>query len=93
MLADRDSATEQRVRAILAQVKNREVDAELDTPLYAEGIELDSLETAEFSALLEAELGADPWAGDVMPESIGDILAFFSMQAAPPEPTRDAGRE
>jgi hypothetical protein len=86
-----EGSTEQRVRAILAQVKNREVDAELDTPLYAEGIELDSLETAEFSALLEVEFGSDPWAGDVMPETIGEILAFYGAQLVA-DSTHDVGQ-
>jgi len=73
---------EQRIREILAEVTKREIVAGLDTPLYAEGIEIDSLETAEFSAALEAEFGSDPFLADEMPQTIGEILAFYSGQMA-----------
>jgi hypothetical protein len=58
--------------------------AGLDTPLYAEGIELDSLETAEFAAVLEAEFGSDPFLEDDMPQTIGELLDFFGGQVAAP---------
>jgi acyl carrier protein len=49
-----------------------------DTPLYGEGLGLDSLETAELSAMFEDELGADPFSsGGPMPQTIGDILGFY----------------
>jgi acyl carrier protein len=53
--------------------------AELEpgTQLYADGIGLDSLETAELSALLEDEFGSDPFQMDEMPQTVGDILAFY----------------
>jgi acyl carrier protein len=53
---------------------------ELDpsTPLYADGIGLDSLETAELSAMLEDELGSDPFGAGEMPQTVGDILAFYA---------------
>lgn len=46
--------------------------------LYGDGLELDSLEVAELSAMLEDELGSDPFSADGdMPETIGEILAFY----------------
>ena len=49
-----------------------------DVALYGEGLELDSLEVAELSALLEDELGSDPFSADGdMPETVGQILAFY----------------
>jgi acyl carrier protein len=49
------------------------------TPLYGDGLGLDSLEAAELSAVLEDELGTDPFsAGDPLPETVGDILAFYA---------------
>jgi acyl carrier protein len=51
--------------------------------LYADGIGLDSLETAELSALLEDEFGADPFsAGDELPQTGGEILSFYDEAAA-----------
>ena len=50
-----------------------------DIALYGDGLELDSLEVAELSAMLEDELGSDPFSADdtEMPETVGQILAFY----------------
>lgn len=49
------------------------------TGLWGDGLELDSLEAAELSALLEDEIGSDPFsAGGDLPESVGDVLAFYA---------------
>jgi hypothetical protein len=68
---------EQVVRGFIASVKPEVSDLELDTPLYADGVGLDSLETAEMSALLEDEMGTDPFTADEMPQTLRDILAFY----------------
>ena len=48
--------------------------------LYAGGLELDSLEAAELSALLEDEFGSDPFtASEVPPETVGEIVAFYGI--------------
>jgi acyl carrier protein len=52
------------------------------TELYADGIGLDSLETAELSALLEDEFGADPFSTEEMPQTVGEILAFYDTALA-----------
>lgn len=54
-------------------------DAEFDrtTALFADGLGLDSLETAELSALLEDEYGKDPFSSDTMPQTVGDIVDFY----------------
>ncbi|MCW2786700.1 MAG: hypothetical protein JWP74_3217 [Marmoricola sp.] len=52
-----------------------------DLALYADGIGLDSLETAELSAILEDEHGTDPFNDGEMPETVGDILAFYAASA------------
>ena len=46
--------------------------------MFADGIGLDSLETAELSAVLEDALGQDPFStGDQMPQTIGEVLDFY----------------
>jgi acyl carrier protein len=76
-----------RARAIIVDFIDRlekSYDGELTdaTPLYGDGLGLDSLEAAELSATLEDELGSDPFsAGGEMPETVGDILTFY--EAAP----------
>ncbi len=64
------------IQAFLVRVE-KTTDLTPDTQLYAEGIGLDSLETAELSALLEDEFGADPFSAEEMPQTVGDILAFY----------------
>lgn len=54
-----------------------------ETPLYADGLGLDSVEAAELSAILEDELGSDPFsAGEEVPETVGDILAFYETASS-----------
>ena len=52
-----------------------------ETPLFAEGLGLDSLETAELSALLEDTHGSDPFQMEEMPQTVGDIFAFYEGAA------------
>lgn len=48
------------------------------TGLWGDGLGLDSLEAAELSAMLEDAFGRDPFSvGGAMPETVGDILAFY----------------
>lgn len=47
------------------------------TPLYADGVGLDSLETAELSALLEDELGSDPFSTGDLPQNLAEIQSFY----------------
>ena len=53
-----------------------------EMPLFAEGLGLDSLETAELSALLEDTHGTDPFQAEEMPQTVGDIFAFYEGAAA-----------
>ena len=77
-----------RARTVLIEFIDRlekEYDGELtdETSLYGDGLGLDSLEAAELSALLEDELGSDPFsAGGEMPESVGDIMRFYEAASA-----------
>jgi acyl carrier protein len=72
---------EQVVRDFVAQTKPDAGEFGLDTQLYADGVGLDSLETAELSALLEDELGSDPFTAEEMPQTLRDILAFYDAVA------------
>jgi acyl carrier protein len=81
-----------RVRTVIAEflkVANKEAPGELtdDLGLYAEGLELDSLEAAELSAQLEDEFGSDPFsaalnAGEDLPETVGEIVAFYGVASS-----------
>lgn len=71
-----------KTRAVIGEFLNqvdKGVDALTDDMgLWGNGLGLDSLEAAELSAMLEDAFGTDPFsAGGEMPESVGDILAFY----------------
>lgn len=73
---------EQTMRTFLERA-NKSVDQlDPEASLYAEGLGLDSLETAELSATLEDEHGTDPFSTGPMPQTVGDILAFYAGAGA-----------
>jgi acyl carrier protein len=78
-----NAPAESTIRSFLARAnKSVEVLAP-DLPLYADGIGLDSLETAELSAVLEDTFGTDPFSsGGDMPQTVGDILGFYAAVPA-----------
>ena len=73
---------EQTVVAFLSRTDKMRDDFTADMPLYAEGIGLDSLETAELSAFLEDEHGSDPFSSGTMPQTLNEIVAFYATVAA-----------
>jgi acyl carrier protein len=73
------SQVEGTIRSFLTRAKKRNKGIQLDTSLYSEGIGLDSLETAELSAVLEDELGKDPFSNGEMPQTVGDIVEFYEQ--------------
>jgi acyl carrier protein len=72
---------EDTLRAFLARIE-KVTDFDATTPLYAEGIGLDSLETAELSAVLEDTYLRDPFTSDDMPQTVGDLLRFYASEVA-----------
>lgn len=77
-------ADQSTVRAVITQFLARaeKTHDELtdETPLFGDGLGLDSLEAAELSAMLEDEFGSDPFsAGGEMPDTVGDIQAFYEV--------------
>ena len=82
-MADRREDVERAVRGFLARAKKKNKGIELDTSLYSEGIGLDSLETAELSAVLEDELGSDPFTNGQVPQTVGDIVDFYEASPQP----------
>ena len=79
-MPDAENKVERTIRSFLTRAKKKDKTIELDTSLYAEGIGLDSLETAELSAVLEDEFGTDPFSNGEMPETVGDIVAFYESR-------------
>jgi acyl carrier protein len=66
------------VTTLLERSDKGEVAVALDTAIHGDGLGLDSLETAELSAMLEDEFGTDPFGAGLMPETIGEIVDFYT---------------
>ena len=77
MSSDRDRA-EDVVRTFLTGAK-KDSTAEESAPLFADGLGLDSLETAELSAVLEDEFGRDPFSEGDMPQTLSELLDFYGL--------------
>ncbi|WP_067434038.1 phosphopantetheine-binding protein [Nocardioides jensenii] len=70
------------ITTFLGRADKSAADLSSATGLYGDGLELDSLEAAELSAMLEDEFGTDPFSsGDELPQTVGDILAFYEVPA------------
>lgn len=75
-------AVEQCLTDFLIRVKKMPESLSPDLNLYADGIGLDSLETAELSAVLEDEFGTDPFAEGDMPQTVADLISFYDGASA-----------
>jgi acyl carrier protein len=67
------------MNAIRSLLRRRDADEgpfDLDADLY-EDVGLDSLELAELSAILEDELGSDPYSAGLVPRTLGELLDFY----------------
>lgn len=76
-MEDRRTLAEQTIRTFLARA-NRDIAVDVNTPLFADGLRLDSLETAELSVTLEDALGTDPFTEGQVPQTIAEILDFYA---------------
>ena len=74
--------SEEKVLGILQSLLDRR--AEPPPPvtakdaLYTEGLNLDSLEVAEFSAMLEEAMGRDPFTDGELPKTVGEVLQYYT---------------
>lgn len=73
---------ERVVRDYLIAVEKMPDAFDANVKLFADGAGLDSLETAELSVILEDEFGTDPYSEGQTPETVGDIVNFYSAQGA-----------
>lgn len=85
MSESRDRASEV-VRTFLQRAK-KDSEAQESVALFADGLELDSLETAELSALLEDEFGRDPFSEGDMPETLAEVLDYYAADETSASPT------
>jgi len=75
-MASRRTQAEQTLKKFLDR-SDRSPEVDEDASLYAGGLGLDSLETAELSAFLEDEVGTDPFTEGLLPQTVGELLDFY----------------
>ncbi len=66
------------IQSLLERSDKGDVTVAMDTAIHGDGLGLDSLETAELSAILEDEFGTDPFGAGLMPETVAEIVAFYT---------------
>lgn len=49
---------------------------------FFDELELDSLDAAELSAILEESFGTDPYTEGLAPRNVGEVLGFYSQPAS-----------
>ena len=69
------------VIAALRQIKRDRSDITLEVPFFGDGLEMDSLDTAEFSAVLEDEFGFDPYSEGEILVTADEVVEFYLVRA------------
>jgi acyl carrier protein len=64
------------IRGLLRRRKDDAVEVDLDSDLY-DDLSLDSLEVAELSAVLEDDLGRDPYSEGQTPRTVAEVVEFY----------------
>lgn len=83
-MADSTRDVEGAIRKFLRRAKKDDKGLGHDTALFGDGIGLDSLATAELAAVLEDELGSDPFSQGLMPSTVGEIVEFYEAPPSAP---------
>lgn len=69
------------IETLLEAANKSDVAVTPDARLHGdEGLGLDSLQTAELSAILEDEFGTDPFSEGVVPDTVAEIVSFYADQ-------------
>lgn len=73
---DPESFVVESIRMLLARREEAAATVTLEAHLH-DDLDLDSLELAELSVLLEDNLGRDPYSEGIVPNTVGEIVAFY----------------
>jgi acyl carrier protein len=73
---DVENTVMKSIETLLARRENGNIPVTSDSTLQVD-LDLDSLELAEFSVMLEEELGRDPYSEGVVPNTVGEVIAFY----------------
>jgi acyl carrier protein len=77
-MTDVQSSILEMIQSLLERTDKGDIAVSMDTLIHGDGLGLDSLETAELSAVLEDEFGTDPFGAGLMPETVAEIIEFYT---------------
>lgn len=66
------------IRVLLRRKNSADVEIRPDSEL-SEDLQLESLDVAELSAVLEDTLGRDPYTEGFVPRTVGELIAFYDI--------------
>lgn len=75
-MSDAKTTVVSSIRSLLKRRKADDLEFGDDADLY-DDLQLDSLEVAEFSAILEDDLGRDPYSEGETPRTVADVIKFY----------------
>jgi acyl carrier protein len=75
-VADAENVVVGALKSMLKRRKFSGKQVTVDAELYGD-LGLDSLEVAELSAVLEDELGSDPYTEGMEPRTVGEVIEFY----------------
>jgi acyl carrier protein len=73
-LPDTEQTVLDTIRMLL---RRKRIDVEIGLDSEIDTLGLESLDVAELSAILEDELGRDPWSADYLPRTVGQIVEWY----------------
>jgi len=66
------------IKTILKNQDLPDANVDLSSQLYEDGVGLDSLCVAELSTMLEKTYGKDPYTSGQLPQTVSDIVNFYT---------------
>lgn len=76
-MPDAEATIRTSIQTLLERRGAEEVEL-LPESRLSEDLGMDSLELAEFSAMLEDELGRDPYTEGLLPATVAEVAAFYA---------------
>jgi acyl carrier protein len=73
---DNEKVVVNAIRSLVKRRKGAPAEVNMDSELY-DDLSLDSLDVAELSAVLEDDLGKDPYSEGMKPRTVGEVVDFY----------------
>lgn len=66
------------MEAIRLLLRRKDLDPPVETGSVISELGLESLDLAELSAILEDDLGKDPYSAGILPATVGELIDWYS---------------